>query len=145
MHTVLTLRPQIGDPTTLANQTALYNKLDGSGNPEIFYRPNNNQTPIQLTYPSLNTTQGAAQQYSFVAGPFVIYGGIIKNATNGQTITLTPVTTLLYVGLTSANVVPKGLLSLSSVATNISGNSFVISYSAPSITSTDVYYLAIGI
>lgn len=147
MHVVLTMRPQnVTDPSTDATHVAFYNKLV-STIPQLFFRPNSNQTPIQLTYQSINTSKTSPQQYSFVAGPFVVYGGKIHNPTNGQTVTLTPTTTLLYVGLTSANVVFKGANVLAAIPTSISGSSFNISYSgtaASVITSLDVYYLAIG-
>ena len=91
MHDVLTLRPQAGDPTTSASQIAIYNKLVG-GTPEMFYAPNSSQTPIQLTYPSIKS-DSSTTQYTFMAGPFVIYGGLVTNPSNGQTITVTPTTT----------------------------------------------------
>jgi hypothetical protein len=145
MHAVLTMRPQSGDPTTDSTHVALYNKLDGSSIPELFFRPNSNQTPIQLTYPSLSTTSGAAQQYSFVAGPFVVYGGKITNATKGQVVTLSPSTTLLYVGLTTANFLGSPTSIPQAVPTSISGSSFTIQFQTQVAgTTLDVYYLAIG-
>src|SRR4029077_18551507 len=76
-HSVLTMRPQSVDPTTTANNVALYNKIVSSV-PELFFRPNNNQTPIQLTYPSISTGLASTNpdvyntdQYTFLAGPFV--------------------------------------------------------------------------
>src|SRR5665213_1530110 len=106
MHDVLVLRPQAADPVTSATQTAIYNKLV-STIPQLFYRPNNSQTPIQMTSQYLSTGLTAPdtetylpQQYSFVAGPFIIYGGFLKGPfTKGQGIALTPGTTLLYVDM----------------------------------------------
>lgn len=144
-HVVLTLRPQGADPATSATQVAIYNKLDGSSIPELFYRPNNSQAPIQLTYPSIGTTTIApfpARQYSFVAGPFVIYGGVISNPNNGDVITLTPVTTLRYVGLVSKDF--GGTVIGSAIATNIAANTFTIRFQTQLGSSRDVYYLAIG-
>lgn len=222
MHSVLTMRPQSMDPSTDSTHVAFYNKLVSSV-PELFFRPNSNQTPIQLTYPSISTmgsetlsgippisitgiTTGATTtinvtstsglntgqqvtftsivgtkelngktatitvlngtqftvpiattnnwvsggnvysllQYSFVAGPFVVYGGLIKKATQGQTITLAPTSTLLYVGLTGANRSNAGLFVGSSCPTSISGSSFNISYANNFVGTLDVYYLAIG-
>jgi hypothetical protein len=152
MHNVLTLRPQSGDPTTTATEVALYNKLVSSV-PEIFYGPASSATPIQMTYQSISTDPAAVQQYSFVAGPFVVYGGLIKNPTQGQTVTLTPGTTLLYVDLIMADVVkPQDNFVTTAVPTSISGNSFNISFGARSFPGPfssslkfDVYYFAIGL
>lgn len=152
-HNMLTLRPVSPDPATLANQIALYNKLVSSV-PELFYRPNNNQTAIQLTYPSLQTGLQStnpdvyfAQQYTFVAGPFIIYGGRITAPTSGQLVTLTPGTTLLYVDLTVTN--PQSGLPINrsntAVPTGIAGNSFTITYSNLILGTIDIYYFAIGV
>jgi hypothetical protein len=147
MHNVLTMQKQTVDPTTSATQIALYNKLDANNIPELFFMPSSSQTPIQLTYPSLNTT--GATQYSFVAGPFVIYGGLITAATIGQLITLTPTTNLIYVGLTTANI--RNLSAFANyiaVPTSINSpiSTFTIQYQTPNPAGTiiDVYYLAIG-
>jgi hypothetical protein len=151
MHSVLTMRPQGGDPATGANQVALYNKLVSSI-PEIFFRPQNNATPIQLTFPSIGVATSPpypSDQYTFMAGPFIVYGGLITNAANGQVKVLTPGTTLLYVGLTTANYVVGGGGSgviAAATPTNIAGTSFTITFQNVSVTSKrDVYYLAIGI
>lgn len=158
MHNVLTMRPQNSDPSTAADQIALYNKLDSNSIPELFFRPQSNATPIQLTYPSLQTDLQSKnpnvyyqQQYTFAAGPFVIYGGKITNASNGQTVTLTPTSTLIYVGLVIANYkftssgIPNFVVS--AVPGNISGSAFKIMTGtippAAGITF-DVYYIAIG-
>jgi len=141
-HTVLILRDQTipGDPTTSATQTAIYQKLV-AGIPNWFYRPSSNQTPIQMSYPSIDITTANAN-YTFVAGPFVVYTGKITNPTNGQLVTLLPSTTLRYVGLTVANF--TGTVVNSAAATNISGNSFNINFQVQSGVTRDVYYLAIG-
>lgn len=145
LHTVMNFRPQTVDPTTTASQVALYNKLDVNSIPELFFRPSGNQTPIQLTYPSISTPIGAAQQYTFCAGPFVIYGGLIANATNGQVVTLTPTSTLIYVGLTNATSIGNPVLVRSAIPTNITGSSFTISWQTdPQATLKNIYYLAIG-
>ncbi len=154
MHRVLTLRKQTGDPTTTADQIGLYNKLVG-GVASLFFRPNNSQTAIQLSYPSISTGLQSsnpdiylARQYSFAAGPFVIYGGKILNPTQGQLITLLPATTLLYVDLICCDVVTlSGLLVFTASATNITGNQFNIRFPTTNIAPNkfNVYYLAIGI
>ena len=143
MHNVLTMRAQGSAPTTDATHVGLFNMLVG-GIPELFYGPSSAQTPIQLTYPSISTSESALTQYSFVAGPFVVYGGVIREATNGQVVTLSPTTTLRYVGLQSANVMFRPLAIPNSIPTNITGSSFTISTSAVGLVSFDVYYLAIG-
>lgn len=144
-HNVLTMRPQVGDPITSATQVAIYNKLV-STLPNLFYMPNNTQTPIQLTYPSLNTSSSSNEQYSFVAGPFVVYMGKKVNVANGQNVVLLPATTLIYVGLTSVNVSGVGLtISNVPIPINIVGNSFDIAIDpALSGGNVDVFYLAIG-
>lgn len=151
-HTVLILRPQGSNPTTSSTQTAIYQKLV-SGIPNWFYSPNSSQTPIQMSYPSIqtginpNTQTYYPQQYSFSAGPFVIYMGKITNPTNGQTVTLSPSTTLRYVGLVMTNYNRESAPRAVTVAlpTSVSGSSFNISYSAQPVGTTfDVYYTAIG-
>jgi hypothetical protein len=156
MHRVLTLRKQTGatpDPTTTADQVGLYNKLVG-GVASLFFRPNNSQTAIQLSYPSIvtgiqstNPTKYFDRQYSFVAGPFVIYGGIIRTPASGDVITLLPSTTLLYVDLIVTNIQnPQVLRVYSASATNIAANQFTIRYATNITTkSIDVYYLAVGV
>lgn len=145
-HIVLTLRDQGGDPVTSADEVAIYNKLV-TGVPELFYAPNSAQTPIQLTRDSIDTTTANAK-YTFIAGPFTLYGGKISNPTNGQVVNLSPSTTLIYVGLVVTNVHPISATQIfSACATSVAGNSFTISYSA-SITNPnqlDVYYFAVGV
>lgn len=151
MHDVLTMRPQMSDPITAAGQVALYNKLVSSI-PELFFRPQSNATPIQLTYPSLQTDLQSTnpnvyyqQQYTFAAGPFVIYGGLIKNASKGQVVTLSPSSTLIYVGLTTANFVGSPSATKSTIPTNITGSAFTITCQTFAVGTTfDVYYIAIG-
>jgi hypothetical protein len=147
MHVVMTMQPQNGDPSTDATQVALYNKLVG-GIPALFFAPNSDQTPIQLTYPFINTTPTNAQQYSFVAGPFVIYGGLITNPPNGFQVTLSPTTNILYAGTTTANYKLGSLIqSPTTIPTSINSplSTFTISYDTTGGTTTrDVYYFAIG-
>lgn len=142
-HTVLTMRPQTLDPVTDADHVGFYNKLVTSI-PELFFAPNNSQTPIQLTYPSINTASNSLTQYSFMAGPFVVYGGKIVGPTNGQTITLIPTSTLIYVGLTGTNIVPASAGTQGVIPINITGSAFDVKFTS-FITSLDVYYLAIGV
>lgn len=148
LHNVLTLRPQGSDPATSATQTAIYNKLVSSI-PALFFRPNNSQTAIQMTYPSIKT-DSSASQYSFIAGPFVIYGGLVKNPTNNQTVTLSPATTLKYVSLTVTDVVngttPVVGVALNAAPTSIAGSSFNITFNAATSGVTfNVFYMAIGL
>jgi len=149
-HDVLTLRPQATDPTTSSTQSAIYNKLDANNQPQLFFRPDTNQTPIQLTNSNLNTLQtgGGSSQSSFLAGPFTIYFGFIVNCPNSQIVTLTPSSTLLYVGLTTNlnGNVPVGLAS-TAAAISINLNQFTVSYNATSggiTTPPTIYYMAIG-
>lgn len=150
-HTFVILQTTT-DPATSSSQVALYNKLVSSI-PQIFFRPSNSQTPIQLTYNSVITGNNGAtppvyieKQQSFVAGPFVFYFGIIKspNTITGTVITLLPASNLLYVGLTPTNTFgSQGLASFA--ATNITGNQFTM-YQAPAVfILSDVYYVAIGL
>lgn len=150
-HKSLTFRPQVGNPTTGADQSALYTKLDGSNLPQLFFRPSSDQTPIQLTNSNLNTVQTGASidtQSSFLAGPFTIYMGIVRNATNLQVVTLLPSSTLIYVGLStilSNTRIPTAFNIASAV--NIAGNQFTIRYMPiASFTPTPIiYYMAVGI
>jgi len=148
-HEVLTLRAQVGDPPTLANQSAIYNKLVG-GVPQLFFRPNTNQTPIQLSNSNLNTIQTGAtgdEQSSFIAGPFTIYLGTVRNCPVSQPITVTPTSTLIYVGLSTIKTNQAGGSQGNFIATpiNISGDQFTITHAAVSLVDPTIYYMAIGI
>jgi hypothetical protein len=143
MHTVLTMRPQKVDPVTSATQTALYNKLVSSI-PNLFFMPNNAQTPIQMTFGSINAGSGTTQ-YSFIAGPFVVYAGFISNPTSGQIVTLSPATTLLFVDLTMANSNVSPTAIAEAIPTNVAGSSFTITTQTfIAGTKYDLYYIAIG-
>lgn len=148
MHELLLMRAQSGDPTTSAIQIASYNKLVSSI-PEWFYRPSSSATPIQMTYPSININPSALTQYSFIAGPFIIYGGYIQIPTNGQVVTLTPGTSLLYVDLIATNVnnvQPAFAVTAAPTNINTPANSFTISYRAAIAGGKfDLYYFAIGV
>lgn len=108
MHNVMTLQSQGGDPTTSASEIAIYNKVVSSA-PNLFFMPNSAQTPIQMTYPSVTTGLQSSnpdvylpRQYSFVAGPFIIYVGTLTYSV-GLIVTLSPASTLLYVSLSALN------------------------------------------
>lgn len=148
LHDALVFRPQSGDPTTTASQSALYNKLVSTV-PQLFFRPDTNQTPIQLTNSNLNTVQTGASggtQSSFLAGPFTIYLGYVINCPDAQLVTLLPSSTLFYVGLSTSlngNVQPG--LATTSTATNINANQFTIRYNNTQITTPpNIYYMAVG-
>ncbi len=153
-HNALTLRPQGSDPTTGADQCALYNKLVSTV-PQLFFRSNSDATPIQMSNSNLNTIQtGAtgASQSSFIAGPFTVYCGFIAGATNGQVVVLSPSSVLKTVSLTTwlagtATTPDLPNLASTATATAITGSQFTITFT----TSTDgiphpptLYYWAIG-
>ncbi len=146
-HRVLVLRT-VADPATTASQVAIYQKL-ATAIPNLFYRPSNNQTPIQMTYPSVLTGLQTitppvyyTDQYSFVAGPFIVYMGKVVNPSNGQTVTLIPASILRYVGLGVVDF--TGTIVGSVAPTNISGASFDINFQVQIGATRDIYYLAIG-
>ncbi len=146
-HRFLTMQPTT-DPITSATQIALYNKVISTV-PQLFFRPSSNQTPIQLTFSSLLTGLQStnpdvyfATQYSFIAGPFVIYGGLIKTPTDGQVVVLTPTTTLIHVGLLITHA--TNINQVIAVPINILGSSFTISTKAP-FPPFDIYYFAVGV
>lgn len=145
-HNILILRPQTLDPATSATQTAIYNKLVSTV-PNLFFRPNNSQTPIQMTYPSIKVDSTLTDQYTFVAGPFVVYGGLITNPSDGDVINLAltgPATTLRTVLLCSRDFSGGNILIGWAIPTNIAATSFTIRFQVyPGITR-DVHYLAIG-
>lgn len=162
-HKSLTFKYQVGNPTTAANQSAIYTKLDGSSLPQLFFRPSSDQTPIQLTNSNLNTLQTGASgdtQSSFLAGPFTIYMGIVRNPPDGTVVTLLPSSTLEYVGLTTVisddgtGRNPGVRSGSNAAAINIAANQFTISYNTaeftviingvPTILKPIIYYMAIG-
>ncbi len=149
-HNALTLRPQVSDPTTSATQSALYTKLVTSV-PQLFFRSNSNATPIQMSNSNLNTVQTGATadtQSSFLAGPFTIYMGFIRNCPNLQVVTLLPSSTLIYVGLTTilANSRIPTTFNIAAAQT-IAANQFTVRYN-PALASFNpaptIYYMAIG-
>jgi hypothetical protein len=146
MHSALTLRPQAADPTTSATEIGIYNKLV-SGIPNLFFAPNSAQTPIQMSYPSIKADYSVTQ-YTFVAGPFIIYAGRVNgltNASQGQTVTLTPGSQLIYVDLTMLNAKISGLNQKMATPTNVSGTSFNISFQSFVTGTFDIFYFAIGL
>lgn len=150
MHNALVLRPQSGDPTTSATQCALYNKIVSSS-PQLFFRPRSNGTPIQMSNSNLNTLQTgapASTQVTFVAGPFTFYMGYILSCPDGQLVTLTPSSTLRYVGLSTALLGGEVAgLATTAAAVGISGNQFTVSYNNTAggiTTNPNIYYTAIG-
>lgn len=146
-HSSLTFRVQTIDPATSSSQLSLYTKTV-SGSPALFFRPNSNQMPIQLTYSSISTGLQStnpdvylANQYSFVPGPFVVFSGKITNAVNNQVINLSPATTLIFVSVNGVNDisgnVKKGAIGVPS------GASFTLKI--PTNAGGSYVYFAIGI
>lgn len=161
-HDVLTMRPQMSDPTTSATQIALYNKLVSSL-PQLFFRPSSDGTPIQLTNSNMNTAQtGSAggTQSTFLAGPFTVYMGYVINCPNNQVVNVSPSSTLVYVGLSTFLEVDNqggGQTFNTAAAVNISSNHFIIQYPTPITANPNpppsllpankfptIYYLAVG-
>lgn len=150
-HQSMILQAQSSDPTklptTTADQNSFYCKLVGN-KPVLFFRPSNNQTPIQMTGDSISIVPGstglnppAVDQYTFLPGPFTIYQGYIPNATNGMVKVLSPTTTLVYAQATAYNGNSSGIKQ---VATVISGSSFTIKFSNVAPTQI-LYYFAVGV
>lgn len=141
-HTVLNLLPIKAPsvpPVTNADQVAIYNQLVGAPlTPELFYAPNNAQTPIQMTFPSIKV-DNTNDQYSFMAGPFIVFAGNITAPAQNVLVTLISATTLVYVGTVFAGGKASGL------PINIVGNSFQIHRSETPTAGQKVYYIAIGI
>lgn len=141
-HTSFTMPRQTVDPTTGSTQIALYNKFDASNVPQLFFRPNNNQTPIQLTNDNLSFVQNSTvgdRQSTFLAGPFTIYQGFIINATDNQVVTLTPASTLEFVNLIALTKSANGAVPVS-----LTANQFTIRLGGGAQPRT-IYYYAIGL
>lgn len=150
-HSALVLRPTT-DPATAANQSAIYNKLVTSV-PQLFFRPNTNATPIQVSNSNLNTIQTGAPgdtQVSFLAGPFTIYFGYVTAGGTPLVITLLPATTLKYVGVSTVLPAPNPNNPNTkqgynvSIATNITANQFTLERFS-FLNASTVYYMAIGL
>jgi hypothetical protein len=151
-HDVLTMRRQSGDPTTTATQVALYNKLVSSI-PELFFRPASNGTPIQLTSSSISdNTSFPDDEYTFVAGPFIVYAGIMRNPAGipqGTVKTLVGGTTLLFASLTTFSasrltIANTPLYAMASTL-NTPANSFTVDFVAGTLKIPILYYLAVGV
>jgi len=144
MHNVMTMRPQGADPVTSIDEVALYNKLVSSI-PELFFRPNSIQNPIQMTFSSIKA-DSTNTQYSFIAGPFIVYGGFLPATPNNFVVNLTPGTTLIYVDLTAASKFSDKDVPIMPAPQNVVGNSFTVTFSSLAGTEKlDVYYFAIGL
>ena len=147
MHNSLTLRPQSIDPTTGANQCAIYNKLV-SGTPQLFFRSNVGHSPIQWSNSNLSTLDTGSvkgSQSSFLAGPFTIYMGFVLNSPNNNIITLTPSSTLIYVGLSTSLNSPRIPTTVNvAIPVNIAANQFTIRYVTALTIPPTIYYMAIG-
>jgi len=157
-HSALTLRSQSGDPTTAANQVAMYNKLV-SNISELFFRPASNGTPIQLTYPKLTngtptivTTLSYINniQQTFVAGPFIIYVGFITNANNfadaNPPLALTPISKLIYVNANQTGNIDSRNNVFAGGLNSPSDGYFSIGVGAANSSPVKkVFYFAIGI
>ncbi len=150
-HTALTLQTQMLDPVTSADQVALYQKV-ANGEPQLFFAPNNSQTPIQMTYNSVTVTDiggGSFQYTTFLPGPFIIYAGFINNPTQDQLVTLSPNSTLIYVDGTIGflNSAPGGFPTTVTLY-DILVTSFKMKFPTNFITipglKFGVFYLAIG-
>lgn len=146
MHDIVNFRAQ-PDPTTSATQIALFTNLVG-GQTQLFYSPSNSQTPIQLTSSALSTGLQSTnpdiylpEQYSFLPGPFIVYGGKITGAVDGQVKVLAPTSTLLYAGVVT--IFKTALNNPQSFTSNLVGSSFTINL-LPNTTPQDIYYFAIG-
>ncbi len=142
-HTVLTfqpLPPPFTDPATDATQLALYNKVVSTV-PQIFFRPNSNQTPIQMTFESINVDMTNDRQQSFIAGPFVIYGGRLINPADGSIIVLTPASTLIHVMVMVTNNASFGQCTVTALA----GSTFTLKVNVTDANPYDVFYFAVGI
>lgn len=147
MHNVLTMRPQGSDPNTDATQVSLYNKLV-SGNPQLFFKPNSNQSPIQLTLSTVKS-DSTGTQYTYIAGPFLVHHGFIDiplGIPNNTVVNLPIGTNILYVGLSSALVTGIPFQIKNAIATNVNSpaNSFTISFQT-GVSMKVVYYMAIGV
>lgn len=139
-HVNLQLTEQT-DPLTNSTQIAIYNKLV-AGIPALFFAPSSNQTPIQLTYPSIQTGLQSAttyfpDQYTFLPGPFVLYAGLMTSYVSGTTKILSPTTTLIYAGTSTVNKLKVSFKN----NVSISGSSFTVTFDG---INKDIYYLAIG-
>lgn len=154
MHSVLTFRANANaalNPNTTIDQLALYTKIV-SGSPELFFRPSNNQTPIQLTYPSISTGLQSTnpnvylpRQYSFLAGPFVFYFGLL-DVNDGDVITLTPTTTLVYVAVLQVGGLGSDKSSAAATNINSGGTNFTVRLPFTSFSGPfPISYIAIGI
>jgi len=155
MHNSLTFRIQTGDPSTSATQVALYTKAVG-GLPNLFFRPNSSQTPIQLTYPAIQTGLQTItppvyypQQYTFLAGPFVVYMGVLTGVTAGSPYTLSPTSTLLYAQATSVPFYDPAFPTLQRnipIFPSVSGSIMTLNFSNPPTgpATLTIYYFAIG-
>lgn len=152
MHNSMVFRVQ-PDPTTSATQNGLYTKnvvYSGVQVPNLFFRPNSSQTPIQLTYPSISTGIQSKnpdvyfpQQYSFSAGPFVIYGGFLTGVSNNHLVTLTPTTTLLFAIVNSvAFTTTVGTFTYNAIAVVV-GSGFTFNF-FDNFGPQNFYYFAIG-
>lgn len=146
MHNNFNLRPQMSDPATGATEVALYNKIVSSI-PQLFFRPNNSQTPIQMSYQNVKV-DASDTQFTFMAGPFIIYAGKIIQPVNGVLVVLSPGSSLIHIDLIATNIKIVPTIPPTAVATNLSGMSFNVQYQmiAPGQPIPfDLFYFGVGL
>ncbi len=145
-HNEFTLRPQSVDPTLFTNQCALYNKLV-SGVPQLFFR-SGVSTPIQWSNSNVSTADND-NCYSFMAGPFTIFVGIIRNCLPVDSKTFSQVTTLLSASLGTVGKANPNSRSINAIPVSLVGNVLNIRYDPvvlkPPATTQVVYYTVIGV
>jgi hypothetical protein len=146
MHNNFSLRPQTPDPATGATEVGLYNKIVSSI-PQLFFRPNNSQTSIQMSYQNVKVDDSDTQ-FTFMAGPFIIYAGKIIQPVNGVLVVLSPGSSLIHIDLIATNIKIVPTIPPTAVATNLSGMSFNVQYqmiASGQPIPFDLFYFGVGL
>ncbi len=151
-HEAIILEKQVIDPVIAGNIVDIYNKND-----QIFLRiprflPENTNTPIQLTYSTVNT---AGPQYqSFLPGGYILYTGSSSGITSSAspvvtTITLSPAPSLILLPMAASNTMTQfGTPQPCGIGTQIlNASQFNITLTSPSNGAAATYnitWFAIG-
>lgn len=156
-HNVLALVTQSVDPTTASDEVALYSKSGTSSQPQVFFRPSSNGTPIQLSFQSLKTTDTNNAYQSFMAGPYVILFGRVNGVTNGQVINYPSFYPGISLSATANNLfcflqptldtaLPSPQTPVTAIPYNVTNTSFTVEKSLISSpeTAIDIFFLLIG-
>lgn len=146
-HESIILTNQTNDPNVINNLVVIYPKNSTSNagtQPQLFLRipefvESIDNTPMQLTYNSVNTS--GPQYQSFLPGGYIVYIG--STTVKGSTITLSPAPTKILSVIGNSDTVITGNIPVDVNIDVLNNSQFVINSSLAS-GSYNLRYIAIA-